>query len=127
MGGYSQFHSTRHTPKWASSLCKRRYSHLSVKIKLSFTSADVGYHSLKDVTASLTSAVVKNDDFVQIVFKKTIVYLTFLKGVPKPNCIIKIKPLHVINDLKMAKFINIWTFFTTAEAKPEVIVVVVFL
>ena len=39
---------------------------MSVKITLSFTSADVGYHFDKDFTAGLTSAVVKNDDFDQI-------------------------------------------------------------
>ena len=62
---YSEFHLTGHTQKWASSQGKRRYLQMSVKITLSFTSADVGYRFDKDITAGLTSAVVKNDDYGQ--------------------------------------------------------------
>ena len=58
---------------------------ISVEITLSLTSAYVGNRSQKNITAGLTSAVVKNDDFDQIfdyVFMKSIVYLTILMVVP---------------------------------------------
>ena len=53
---------------------------MSVKITLSYTSADVGYRSDKDFTAGLTPAVVKNvQNFLNFdIFKSFITYNSFI-------------------------------------------------
>ena len=60
---------------------------MSVRITLSYTSADVGYRSDKDFTAGLTSAVVKNvqnflkfDIFKSFITCNSFIFIMYLDG-----------------------------------------------